>query len=113
MLGQLFEVPGPIATGQDAAVDGGVDRLDPSIEDFREAREVAEATDGDAGGGEGGVSAAGAVELGAQGLKPSGEIDQTPFIEDAEQCARYGALGDRLPSECGVVDRTKIAGGKG
>ena len=99
MSGQLFEVLGPIATGQDATMDGRVDRLDPSIEDFREAREVGEATDGDAGGGEGGVSAAGAVDLGAQGLKPPGEFDQTPLIEDAEQCARYGALGDRLPSE--------------
>ena len=102
MAGQLFEVLGPIATGEDTAVDGGVDRLDPSIEDFREARKVAEATDGDAGGVEGGVGAAGAVELGAQGAEASGEIDQTPFIEDAEQCARYGAVADTLPPPAGV-----------
>ena len=70
---QLGDVLRQVAAGEDAGVDGGMERLDAAVEDLGEAGELGDGLDGDAGVGEGAMGAAGGVELDAEGGEAAGE----------------------------------------
>ena len=58
---KLRHVPGYVASGQDAGVDSGMQGLDPAVQHLREAGDVGDLLNGDAGVGDGVVGAAGLI----------------------------------------------------
>jgi hypothetical protein len=87
---------------EQAAVDAGVEGFDAAVEHFREAGELADVLNLQAGFTEGARGAAGRDELYAEGGQELGEGDQAGFVGDAEEGAadgleasREGRVGDR------------------
>ncbi len=80
--GQLVQVGGLVAAGEDAAVHRRVEGLHAAVQDL-EAGELGDAGDGDAGLGQGLVGAAGAVQLEAEVGQPAGELDHACLVRDA------------------------------
>ena len=80
-------VLGVAADMQDAAVDLGVQGLDPAVEHLGEAGEVGDVAHGQAGVAQGLRSAAGGDEVDAVGGKRAGEVDEAGLVRNGEQGA--------------------------
>ena len=104
VLGQLGEVIGLVAAGQEAGEDLGVEGLDPAAEDLVRLGQLGDGADAlDAGFGQVGAGAIGGEELGPGIDQAFGELDDAFTITDGEQgaqstssCVRCGVLGDRI-----------------
>jgi len=90
VLGYRGFVLGFAANVEQAAVDAGVEGLNPAIEHFGEAGQFADVLDLQAGFAEGAGGAAGGDELDAEAGEHLGEGDEAGFIGDAEEGAADG-----------------------
>ena len=75
------------APAQDAAVDLGMQGLDPAVHHFRKAGVIGDFDDGDAVFGQQLGGAAGGEDFDAQAGKGAGEIDDAGFVGNADQGA--------------------------
>jgi hypothetical protein len=87
MLADLVEVPLDGAVGQDAAMDAGVERLDPAVEDLGKPGHVGHGGDGDPLLLEELERAAGGHDLDTEPDEPAGEVLQTPLVVHGNQGA--------------------------
>ena len=93
MRGQLLEVAGDVAAGEDAGVDGGVERLDPAVEHLGEPGDVADGAGLDAVLGEMAAGAVGGDQVHAGVAQAAGEVDQPGLVVGAQQRPeRHGSL---------------------
>ena len=92
--GQLVEVVGLAAVGEDAGVDGRVEGLDPPLEALGEAGDLLHRGDGQARGGDGGGGGAGGDDLDAGVGQGPGERDEAGLVVDGyEGAAHREAIG--------------------
>ena len=106
--GQLVEVVGLAAVGEDAGVDGRVEGLDPTLEALGEAGDLLHRGDGQARGGDGGGGGAGGDDLNAGVGQGAGERDETGLVVDGDEGAAHGdAVGadEALGGDVGGGDR--------
>ena len=85
VLGQGLHVLGVVVPAEDAAVDLGMQRLEPPVHHLGEARVVRNVADRDAFGLQVFAGAAGAEDFHAGGDQSAGEIGQPLFIADTDQ----------------------------
>ena len=106
--GQLVEVVGLAAVGEDAGVDGRVEGLDPSLEALGEAGDLLHRGDGQARGGDGGGGGAGGDDLDAGVGQGAGEREEAGLGVDGEAGAAHGDAGgadEALGGDVGGGDR--------
>ena len=89
---EFLKVARLITPGQDTGVDVGMQSLDPSIQQFRESRELLQRVHLDPGVFQGTLGAAGRVHRDPELLEPAGEIDQSGLVGNAEKRV-HGASG--------------------
>ncbi len=87
VLGDGSHVRRILAAMQDAAMDFGMQRLDASVEHFREAGEFGNVFDGDAGIAQQLGRASGGDEFDAEAGELAGEVDEAGLVGDAEDGA--------------------------
>ena len=87
MLGQGLHVLGIVVAAEDAAVDLGMERLQPAVHHFREAGIVGDVADGDTFAFQVFAGAAGAEDFHAGGDQAAGEVGQAELVADADQGA--------------------------
>ena len=80
MLLQLGQVLGPVAAGEDAAVDGGMQRFDAAVQHLREAGQLRDAAHLQPGLGQVALAAAGGEELRPQLQQPARQLHGAGFI---------------------------------
>ena len=85
VLGQGPHVLGVVVPAEDAAVDLGMQRLQPPVHHLGKARVVRNVADRDAFGFQVFAGSAGAEDLHAGGGQSAGEIGQPLLIADADQ----------------------------
>ena len=85
VLGQGLHVLGVVVPAEDAAVDLGMQRLEPPVHHLGKARVVGNVADRDAFGLQVFAGSAGAEDFHAGGDQSAGEIGQPLFIADTDQ----------------------------
>ena len=85
VLGQRLHVLGIVVPAEDAAVDLGMERLEPAVHHFGEAGVVGDVADRDALALQVLSGAAGAEDFHAGGGQSAGEIGQPQLVADADQ----------------------------
>ena len=80
-----LHVLGIVVPAEDAAVDLGMQRLQPAVHHFRKAGVLGDVADGDALGFQVFAGAAGAVDFHAGGDQAAGEVGQAELVADADQ----------------------------
>ena len=106
--GQLVEVVGLAAVGEDAGVDGRVEGLDPPLEALGEAGDLLHRGDGQARGGDGGGGGAGGDDLDTGVGQGVGEREEAGLVIDGDEGAAHGdAVGadEALGGDVGGRDR--------
>ena len=89
-LGQLGEVVGLAAVGEDAGVDAGVKGLDPALEALGEAGHLLHAGDRQSRLRDGGSGGAGGDDLDAGLDERAGEVHQAGLVVDGDEGAVHG-----------------------
>src|SRR5262249_44987998 len=79
--GRMF---GIVADEEKAAVNLGMERLDPAIEDLGEAGYVRYVADGQAGIGQGFARAAGRDQFDVQSRQGASQVEHASFVADAQ-----------------------------
>ncbi len=87
MLARRGHVRGIVADVQNAAMDFGMQRLDPAIHHFREAGKLGDVFHGNAGFTQQLGRASGRNQFDVEGGKFLGKIDQAGFVSNAQNCA--------------------------
>ncbi len=87
LLGELFQVGGALAVGQDAAVDRRVERLHPPAEDLGRAGDGGDRQDRDPLGFERRLGAAGGEDLDAELGEAADELDEPSLVVDRDESA--------------------------
>ena len=82
MLGDRREMLGPVAAGEQGAVDGRVQRLQPAIEQLGEAGDLVHGDDVDSGGTKRGRRAAGGDDLPPELSETLGKGDDPALVTD-------------------------------
>src|SRR5207244_5576275 len=85
LTGQLIEVLGLVAAGEQPRVNSGMERLDAPVEDLGEAGEVGDGAGGYAGLGEVLKGTAGRDDLEAESDKPAGKIGGAGLIVGGDE----------------------------
>ncbi len=83
------------AAVENAAVHGGVERLDPAAEELRVAGDLADVADRDARVPERGGGATGGDDLDAVARQPVRELDQADLVRDRKKRAAYPDIAHR------------------
>ncbi len=87
------------ANGEDGAGDFRMHGFDAAIEHFREAGDVGNIADGNAGFAEEAGGAAGGDEVGSEGVEGAGEFGHTCLVGDAEEDTHRGKKPDYQAGE--------------
>ena len=80
------EIVGPVPAGQDAGVDGRVERLDPAVHHLGKPGHVRDVDDRQPRGGQGLGGAAGGDELDPEGGQPAAEVDEPGLVRNTQNC---------------------------
>ena len=88
--GQLVEVVGLAAVGEDAGVDGRVEGLDPPLEALGEAGDLLHRGDGQARSGDGGGGGTGGDDLDTGVGQGAGERNEAGLVVDGDEGAAHG-----------------------
>ena len=86
VLGQGLHVLGVVVAAEDAAVDLGMQGLQPAVHHFRKAGVLGDVADRDALAFQVFAGAAGAVDFHAGGGQAAGETGQSELVADTYQC---------------------------
>src|SRR4051812_44786627 len=93
-----------VAPGQETAVDGGVQRLDSSVEQLGKAGNLLDIEHRYLGSSERGGRPAGGENLPAKIHQSAGKGDYPALVADGDQCARHeGRLMRKLPPDRAAV----------
>ena len=88
--GDRREVVGPVTPGEDAAVDGRVQRLDPAVHHLGKAGDVGDVDDRQPGVGEGLGGAAGRDQLDPERGQAAAEIGEAGLVRNTQNCTHIG-----------------------
>src|SRR5579859_1452032 len=90
MFGGLFLILGEIAAIKKSAVDFGMKGFDAAAEDFRPAGEFGNVFDGNVGIAKEFGGASGGKNFDFERGEALGEIENTGFVKNADECALHG-----------------------
>jgi len=86
-------VGGVPADGKQTAMDGGMQRLDPTVQHLRKTGDAGDVRDGQARRAQGEGCAAGGQQLDVAAGQGRGELDQAGLVRNAQQGTPNGGHG--------------------